>query len=74
MELLYLLLPVFLPLAGGVVCWCIRRQEKLRDGFVLACAFVTLACAGLLVFSQGAAVSLGGWCGLGLHFSDVTAP
>ena len=67
---MYLL--VFLPMAAAIVSYLIGRKSKIgRDCFVrlVLLAEFALSLALLTGSGEGALVSLGGVCGMGLHFT-----
>ena len=69
-HLMYLL--VFLPMAAAIVSYLIGRKSKIvRDYFVrlVLLAEFALSLALLTGSGEGALVSLGGVCGMGLHFT-----
>lgn len=71
MELLMYLL-VFLPMAAAIVSYLIGRKSKIgRDYFVrlVLLAEFALSLALLVGSGEGEMVSLGGVCGMGLHFT-----
>ena len=69
-HLMYLL--VFLPMAAAIVSYLIGRKSKIgRDYFVrlVLLAEFALSLALLTGSGEGVLVSLGGECGMGLHFT-----